>query len=145
MATAGEEYGKLGAQRYREEREQNDTLKIIKYCFELDSLTWGNNFQLYSTDEHLLQMANEANDAMEINGTPKLFNEFSGGDSKPFFDASIPTLYVNTRGEKYMDKLKLWHRPEDTPETVAPELVENGFLLFRQILGQMITPPETGS
>ena len=138
MATAGEEYGKLGAQHFLEQRQGTDTLKIIKSCIEFDSLTWGNNLQLYSTDERLLRAADEANTAAKIDGTPKIFNEFSGGDCKPFYDANVPVLYVNSRGDKYKPTLNVYHTPDDTPAHVAPELVENSFLVFRQMLGQMI-------
>jgi hypothetical protein len=45
---------------------------------------------------------------------------------------------VNTRGENYNDKtLKLWHRPEDRPDGVHPELVENGFLVFQEVIKRL--------
>jgi hypothetical protein len=137
--TAGEEYGKLGAITYKEKREKEGTLKNIKLCIELDSLTWGNNLQLYSSHRKFTEIISACNHDLQIHGAPKIFAKDSGGDCKPFREAGVPTVYVNSRGEDYEPKtLHLWHRPEDTPDGVHPELVENGFLVFRETLNRLV-------
>jgi hypothetical protein len=138
LATSGEEYGKLGAIHYKESREKAGTLNNIRMAIELDSLTWGNDLQLYSSHSRFTELIAECNNDLKIDGIPKIVNEDSGGDSRPFRQTGIPTVFVNTRGENYNDKtLKLWHRPEDRPDGVHPELVENGFLVFQEVIKRL--------
>jgi Zn-dependent M28 family amino/carboxypeptidase len=138
LATTGEEYGKLGAVHYKERREKEGTLNNIKVVYELDSLTWGNNLQLSSSHRKFTELIAESNNAVKINGTPQIFDKDSGGDLRPFRQAGIPTVFVNSRGKEYEPKtLHLWHRPEDTPDGVHPELIENGFLVFQEAIRRL--------
>jgi hypothetical protein len=69
-------------------------------------------------------------------GEPKLFDEADGLDGKFFLKAGARTVYVNSRGYNE-ETLPLWHRPEDRPETVHPELVENAFLVFQAYIDKI--------
>lgn len=134
FATAGEEYGKLGATHYINQRKKAGTLDRIKTVIEFDSLTWGNNFRLNSKNTGLLKIAEAANKSAGIDGVPELFERDTACDGKAFIREGIPVLYVNTKGEKYAYTSNFYHSSKDTAENVAVELVENGFLTFREVI-----------
>lgn len=132
MPTAAEEIGCLGAKHYAERRKAEGTLSDIKICLNFDSLTYGPNFQLCSADKDLIRLAQEAQKQYGQIGVPKISDKNGSLDEMPFWQAGARALYVNTRG--YDWTLPLWHRPEDTPDKVKPELVENAFSVFKGFL-----------
>jgi hypothetical protein len=135
MASGAEEIGCLGAKHYAEKRKKAGTLKNIKFCLNFDSLTYGPNFQLYSTDQALKDIVLKIHKELGINTEPKLFDRGDGLDGRPFQEAGARTLYVNSRG--YDWTLPLWHRPEDKPDMVKPELIENSFRVFKEYLNEL--------
>jgi Zn-dependent M28 family amino/carboxypeptidase len=135
VATGAEEIGCLGAIHYAKKRKEAGTLSNIKFSLNFDSLTYGPNFQLYSTDKELKDMVIGINKQPGMIGTPKCFDQNGTLDGKPFGDAGARALYVNSRG--YDWTLPLWHRPEDKPEKVKPELIENSFLVFKEYLSRL--------
>jgi hypothetical protein len=136
VSTGAEEIGCLGAEHYKKKREEAGTLKNIKYCVNFDSLTYGPNLQVYSTDQKLRKMVVDIDRDLNVPGTPKEFNEDDQIDGAPFVKAGIPTLYLNSRG--YNEKtLPLWHRPEDRPENVHLELIENSFIVFEEFIKRL--------
>ena len=106
----------------------------IKVILNFDSLTYGPNLWVYTIDKKLQSIIQSIHDDLEIAGTPKFYD--SDGyqlDSLPFRKSGARAAYINSRG--YDDEtLHLWHRPEDLPETVHVDCVENSFLVFREFI-----------
>src|SRR5262249_30227287 len=120
LATAGEEIGYLGAKHYAELRREQGTLGNIKICINLDSLTYGPNLQINTTDEKLAQMILDIHRDLGIRTEPKVFKQTDSMDSAPFGAAGARTVHLNSRGDDART-LPLWHRPEDVADTVKPE------------------------
>ena len=135
-ATGGEEYGLLGAEHYAKTRESEGTIKNIRFCVNFDSLTYGPNLQVYSRDTELKGFIAEINKRPGMIGEPKFFDEDGNLDEKFFRQAGARTLYLNSRGYNE-ETLPLWHRPEDKPETIHPELVENAFLVCKAYIDRL--------
>lgn len=138
VATDGEEYGLLGAKHYAERRKREGTLGNIKFITNFDSLTYGPNLWITSDDGELVSILLAINDKPGIIGTPRV-SESTGYvlDNKPFIESGARAVNMNSRG--YDDKtLPLYHRPEDTAETVHVDCVENSFLVFREYIGQLM-------
>jgi hypothetical protein len=82
-------------------------------------------------------MIRDIHQKLQIKGTPKYFDLADNNlDEAPFLKAGARTLYINSRGYDE-ETLHLWHRPEDKPETVHPELVENCFLVFDELIKRL--------
>ena len=135
IATTGEEYNKLGAVNYVEKRKKAGTLSTIKFIVNFDSLTWGPNMQISTKDNDLRSLIETIDRDLNVNGTPALKD--SDGfqlDARPFRETGARAMYVNSRG---YDNTIVWHRPEDTPETVPVDCAEIGFLLFHEYIKQI--------
>jgi len=138
VATDGEEYGLLGAENYAERRKREGTLGNIKFITNFDSLTYGPNLWITSDDEELVSILLAINEKPGIIGTPRV-SESTGYvlDNKPFIESDARAVNMNSRG--YDDKtLPLYHRPEDTAETVHVDCVENSFLVFREYIERLM-------
>jgi hypothetical protein len=140
MGTGAEEYGLLGAQHYAARRAAEGTLKNIKYCVNFDSLTYGPNLYVHSNDEELTRIMDAIHDDLKPYNVfdpayPIAFEhkDWLRGEVLPFSAAGARTLDLNTRGYDE-EQLPLWHRPEDTAETVPLDCVENSFLVFDEYL-----------
>jgi len=132
LATTGEEYDKLGAINYVETRRKAGILSNIKYLVNFDSLTWGLNMQIYSKDEGLRTLIETIDRDLSLDGAPVLKD--SDGfqlDGRPFRETGARAMYVNSRG---YDNTIVWHRPEDTPESVPLDCAEIGFQMFHEYL-----------
>jgi Peptidase family M28 len=130
VATTGEEYGKLGAINYARRRREEGTFGNIRFLINLDSVTWGPDFKIYTADEDLLKMILNIDSRLDIPGAPRW--EGRDGfmlDGDPFRDDAIRAVYVNSGGYHLT---QLWHRPEDVPRHVPADCVENWFLLFKE-------------
>ncbi|MCE5248605.1 M28 family metallopeptidase [bacterium] len=137
VATDGEEYGLLGARHYAERRRQEGTLGNIKFITNFDSLTYGPNLWVTSLDSELREMLRTINEDLKINGTPR-FSDEDGYilDNAPFRDSGARAVNMNSRG--YDDlTLPVYHRPEDTAETVHEDCVENSFLVFTEYIRRL--------
>ncbi|MBN1290587.1 MAG: M28 family peptidase [Candidatus Latescibacteria bacterium] len=138
VATDGEEYGLLGAQHYADRRKEEGTLGNIKFITNFDSLTYGPNLWITSEDNELNKMLVDINNDLGINGTPRV-TETTGFvlDNEPFRESGARAVNMNSRG--YDEKtLPLYHRPEDTAETVHVDCVENSFLVFREYIERIM-------
>jgi hypothetical protein len=132
LATTGEELNFFGAKHYAETRRKNGTISAIKICVNLDSLTYGPNLQINTTDTRLAQLILDIHRDLAIATAPKVFSRDDTMDSAPFFAAGARTVHLNSRGDDART-LPLWHRPEDRAETVKPEFVESSFLVLREL------------
>ena len=127
-ATTGEEYDKIGAIQYANRRRTEGTFGTIEYLINFDSLTWGPNVSVKTTDTGLFDMIRAGNDDIAVAGD--VIHVDGDGfdlDGRPFRDEGIRACYINTRG---YETVSVWHRPNDTPDSVPLECVERGFLLF---------------
>jgi hypothetical protein len=136
LATAGEELTFFGAKHYAETRRRRGTLGDIKVCINLDSLTYGPNWQVNTTDKELARMILEVHRDLGIRAQPKVFERDDTMDSAPFLAAGARTVHLNSRGDDART-LPLWHRPEDTAETIRPEFVENSFRVLVELLTRL--------
>ncbi|MFC2076914.1 M28 family peptidase [candidate division KSB1 bacterium] len=130
VATNGEEYNKLGAIDYAERRKREGTYDNIKYLVNLDSITWGPNMQVFTGDEEVWNLITEIDRDLGIPGDPVWAGKDGFNlDGRPFRDTGAKAVYMNSRG---YDNVHVWHRPEDTPETVPVDCVEIFYRLFEE-------------
>ncbi|MFC1607915.1 M28 family peptidase [Candidatus Latescibacterota bacterium] len=137
-ATGSEEYGLLGAYHYAERRKQEGTLGNIRYLVNYDSLTYGPDLQISTTDKGLKFMLEDIHTMPGIIGTPK-FADRKGFvlDGLPFEESGARAINVNSRG--YNEKtLHLWHSPLDMLATVHVDCVENSFLVFKEYIDRIM-------
>jgi hypothetical protein len=133
LATTGEELSFIGAQHYAQTRRNQGTLGDIKVCVNLDSLTYGPNLQVNSTDGKLAKMILGIHRDLGLRAEPKVFERDDTMDSAPFLAAGARTVHLNSRGDDART-LPLWHRPEDRAETVKPEFVESSFRVLLELI-----------
>jgi hypothetical protein len=132
LADTGEEYDKLGAIDYAERRKKEGTYGNIKYLVNLDSVTWGPNMKISTGDRALMDLITAIDSDLNLPGAPYLDGEDGFSlDGRPFKDTGARAVYVNSDGYNLS---YLWHRPEDTPETVPKDCAEIFFRLFSEYL-----------
>lgn len=136
LATTGEEYDKLGAIHYAERRKAEGTFDQIKYLVNLDSLTWGPDMKINTADDEIMRMISQIDEELKIPGTPRW--EGTDGfmlDGLPFRSGETRAVYVNSDGYQLQS---LWHRPEDTAETVPADCVEIWYRLFDEYVKRIM-------
>lgn len=136
LASTGEEIGYLGAKHYAQMRRDQGTLGNIKVCVNLDSLTYGPNLQINTTDAQLSRMILDIHKDVGVRTEPKAFHQNDTMDSSPFLAAGARTVHLNSRGDDART-LPLWHRPEDTADTIKPEFAESSFLVLQELLRKL--------
>jgi len=129
LASTGEEVYFLGAKHYASVRKDKGTLGNIKVCVNLDSLTYGPNLQITTTDGLLEKLILDAHRDLGIRSNPKVFHRDDTMDSAPFRAGGARTVHLNSRGQDDRT-LPLYHRPEDRAETVDPALIEDSFRIL---------------
>ena len=140
MGTGAEEYNLLGARHYAARREAEGTLDRIAFCVNFDSLTYGPNLYVHTDDVELVRTMDAIHDDLRVYNMfdpayPIAFEyqDTIRSEALIFRSAGARTIDLNTRG--YDEKqLPLWHRPEDTADTVPLDCVENSFLVFDEYL-----------
>ena len=135
-AIGGEEVGHLGAAHYAKTRKDRGDIHRIKISINFDSLTYGPNMIIYSKDKELSSLITKIYKELKLKGSTQVISENDNLDGEVFIKAGARGVYINTRGYD-KTKLKLWHRPEDIPGSVDFELVENGFLVFTELIKQI--------
>ncbi len=134
VATEGEEYNKLGAINYAETRKREGTYGNIKFMVNFDSITWGSNMKIFTKDAELRSLIERIDRDLNIKGTPELIDgDGFALDGRPFRETGARAMYVNSTGYD----INVWHRPEDTPETVPVDCVEIGFLMFSEYIRRL--------
>ncbi|MCC6862348.1 MAG: M28 family peptidase [Bryobacterales bacterium] len=136
LATAAEERGYQGAKHYAAVRREKGTLGDIKVCINLDSLTYGPNLQIATRDEALARMILDVHRDLGLQSKPKVLHQDDTMDSAPFLAAGARTVHLNSRGDDART-LPLWHRPEDRPETVKPEFIEQSFRVLMELCARL--------
>ncbi len=139
VATGNEEYGMLGAKHYGEKRMNEGAMRTIKYVVQFDSLTYGPNLLLTSQDEGLRKYVRAINDDLGTGGTPRdVDSDPWVMDAAPFKSSGARAIYINSRGYDGIT-LPVYHRPEDVPETVGFDCVENSFNVFSEFIRRIET------
>jgi hypothetical protein len=136
LATTGEERGFIGAKHYALTRKQQGTLGDIKVCINLDSLTYGPNLQIATTDPELEKIILDIHRDLGIRSQPKVLRQDDTMDSGPFHAAGARTVHLNSRGDDART-LPLWHRPEDRAATINPEFVESSFRILMELCARL--------
>ncbi len=132
LASTAEEGGSKGAQHYALSRKENGTLGRIKVCINLDSLTYGPNFQITTTDRALRQMLLDVHRDLGVRTEPRVFERDDTMDSAPFRAAGARTVHLNSRGYDAR-MLPLNHRPDDRAETIDAALVETSYRILMEL------------
>lgn len=132
VASTAEEGGSHGAKHYAEVRQKAGTLGRIKVCINLDSLTYGQNFQVTTTDAGLWKLIGDIHKDLKVDATPKLIEKDDTMDSGPFRAGGARTVHLNSRGHDART-LPLNHRPDDSAETIDPALVESSYLILMEM------------
>jgi hypothetical protein len=141
LATTGEELTFFGAKHYAETRKSAGTLGNIKYCLNLDSLTYGPNLQINTTSDGLAMLVLDVHRDLGIGTIPRVFRRDDTMDSAPFLAAGARTVHFNSRGDDART-LPLWHRPEDRADTIRPEFVESSFRVLLELIRRLQTARE---
>ncbi|MBI3948494.1 MAG: M28 family peptidase [Armatimonadetes bacterium] len=134
IATGAEEHYCIGARKCAQLRERAGTMGNIRYVVNFDSLTYGPNLQIYSTDADMRDLIRSIHADLKINATPRYFEE-SGFtmDSAAFRASGAKAIYANSRG--YDERtLPVYHRPEDTADSVPLDCVEISFRVFEEFI-----------
>ena len=88
--------------------------------------------QIATKGEELRSMIDTIDQELNLNGTPALLDHDGFQlDARPFRETGARAMYVNSRG--YTNEI-VWHRPEDTAETVPVDCAEIGFLMFHEYI-----------
>jgi hypothetical protein len=140
IATTAEERGYLGAKHYAQTRKERGTLGDIKVCINLDSLTYGPNLQIATTDAELERMILDIHRDLKIASQPRVLHQNDTMDSAPFLASGARTVHLNSRGDDART-LPLWHRPEDRAETIKPEFIENSFRILVELCARLHAVP----
>jgi hypothetical protein len=140
LASTAEEGGSRGAKHYAAARQTDGTLTRVKVCVNLDSLTYGPNLQITTTDRVLQNMVLEIHRDLGIKAQPKLIEQDDTMDSAPFRAAGARTIYFNSRGYDART-LPLNHRPDDRADTIDPELVEQSYRILLELTRRMQSMP----
>jgi len=136
LATTGEEYDKLGAINYAERRKREGTFGNIRHIINFDSLTWGLNLKVYMPEPDLRELVQTVDRELNLPGDHELIDgEGFQLDSRPFRETAAQAMYVNSTGH---GNDVVWHRPEDTPDSVPPECAELGFRMFGEVTGRLM-------
>lgn len=138
LATTGEELTFFGAKHYAGTRRAAGTIGDIKYCVNLDSLTYGPNLQINTTSAGLAKVILDIHRDLRIETEPKVFERDDTMDSAPFLASGARTVHLNSRGDDART-LPLWHRPEDRAETIKPEFVESSFRVLLELITRLQT------
>jgi hypothetical protein len=138
LASTAEEGGSKGAQHYALTRKAEGTLGRVKVCVNLDSLTYGPNFQVTTTDRELQRMILDVHRDLGIRADPKIIERDDTMDSAPFRPAGARTVHLNSRGHDART-LPLNHRPDDRAETIDPALVENSYRILMELTRRLDT------
>jgi hypothetical protein len=131
VATTAEEGGSKGAAHYGEVRKAEGTLGRVKVCINLDSLTYGQNFQVTTKDRGLWQLLLDVHRDLKIAAQPKLIERDDTMDSAPFLAGGARTVHLNSRGHDART-LPLNHRPDDSAETIDPALIEASYRILME-------------
>jgi len=140
VASTAEEGGSHGAKHYAETRRQAGTLGRVKVCINLDSLTYGQNFQVTTTDKGLTDLIINIHKDLNIQAAPKIIEKDDTMDSGPFRAGGARTVHLNSRGHDART-LPLNHRPDDTAETIDPALVESSYRILMEMTRRLDAMP----
>jgi Zn-dependent M28 family amino/carboxypeptidase len=134
LATTGEEYNYLGAIHYAKRRKREGTLQNIKLMMNFDSITWGPNMEVGTTNKEIESLIREIDRDLNIPGTPE-FQDDDGftREARPFKDEGVEAEGM-IMGSNGYDTNNVWHRPDDTAENVPGDCAEIAFLLFHEFL-----------
>ncbi|MEX2445612.1 MAG: M28 family peptidase [Alkalispirochaeta sp.] len=136
LASGAEEIGFRGAYAYAEKRQREGTLDMIKLTLNFDSLTYGKHPHFFTTETSVAEQGSEVFRRQGADVVPVLHNEVATLDSEPFVERGIPSIFLNSRGDDE-SKVRLWHRPEDTPETVDLDLTEEYYQALVTFLSEV--------
>jgi hypothetical protein len=136
LATTAEERGYLGAKHYAATRKEQGTLSDVKVCINLDSLTYGPNLQIATTDKELARTILDVHRDLDLRSQPKILHQDDTMDSAPFRAAGARTVHLNSRGDDART-LPLWHRPEDRADTIKPEFIEQSFRVLVEVCSRL--------
>ena len=137
MATTGEEYGYLGTKQYAATRKNEGTIGNIKYVMNFDSVTWGQNMRIITDDDELFSTLTAIDEELGLDGTPfRTDSDGLGREASPLKEAGVDARGIVVDSGGY-DVNSVWHRPEDTVDTVHGDCVEICFLLFREFLNRL--------
>ena len=132
VASTAEEGGSKGAEHYAVTRKKEGTLGRVKVCINLDSLTYGPDFQITTTDRELTAIILAVHKDLGIRTNPKIFDRDDTMDSGPFRAAGARTVHLNSRGYDAR-MLPLNHRADDRAETIDPALIESSFRILVEL------------
>jgi hypothetical protein len=96
-------------------RRDRGTIGNIKVCVNLDSLTYGPNLQINTTDAKLAQMIVDIHRDLGLRTEPKVFHRDDTMDSAPFGAAGART-FTSTAGATMRARCRSGTGPRISPK-----------------------------
>ena len=132
VGTTGEEYDKIGAESVAALLKREGTFDDIRFVLNLDSTHWGPEMMIFTPDEDLFRLFEEADRTVRSYGAPVWRNQNGFvGDGRPFGGCGGKAVYIDTEGDI---KGPCWHLPADTPENVPFAFVESSYQVIEEFL-----------
>jgi hypothetical protein len=133
IASTGHEPGYYGMHHIKDIRTSDGSIERIKYAFNFDSVSWGENITIKTTDRSIRDAFTAIDTDLDIPGTPNGIDDSGASlDLNPFRDTNVMCTYVGSTGNDLIGKVH--HGMADTPDTVPLECMEITFLLFHEYL-----------
>jgi hypothetical protein len=133
IATAGHELGYHGSRAYCESRKADGSIASVKHSFDFDSITWGRDITIKTTDAAIREAFTAIDTDLGIDGTPN--TQDSDGavlDNEPYRGTTVNCIYAGSSGYDHFDRVH--HQPADDIASVPMDCVEIAFLLFQEYL-----------
>lgn len=142
VAFAAEEIGLVGARRYVAEARERQSLESIVAVVNLDCIGHGEKLQLLSTDQRLLDVAQEAvvrAGAADRYPIATALGGDAGTDHVPFAEAGVPALSVlHFPYEEY-------HLPEESLELVDEQRMDDAIAIAIAVVESQVYATRTSS
>lgn len=136
VASSCEEIGQHGSRHYFGRRKKDGTLDRTSCSFNFDSVTWGPDLIIQTTDDRIREDFQRIGDDVSFPGTVKAVNgDGTIIDNIPLRDTTVRCVYVGSEGS---DVMKVWHRPDDIPANVRVDYVEYTYRIFYEYLTRNI-------
>ncbi len=133
IASAGHEPGFLGMYHFKDTRTADGSIERVKYAFNFDSVSWGENITIKTTDQSIRDAFTAIDTDLDLPGTPTAVDETGASlDIYTLRDTNVMCTYVGSSGNDLSGKVH--HGMADTPDTVPVNCMEIAFRLFEEYL-----------
>lgn len=135
LITGSEEYGCRGARHYARRRQAEGTAERLRFVLNSDSLTYGPNLWVSTTDQELLGLVQHVHADLGLQTEPvyRPDEEPWMNDAAAFQHANARVRGINFNSRGY-DTLAANHTPADDAANVPRDCAETSFLVLREVI-----------